>query len=161
MPGGKKELSTVLAQKNSAAFLTLEVLILKHAVVDQRDAEPVRHGRAQFFHQIQRQRGTAGPITVHETHVGVQAYAFQRRSAVVGKQHISKGKQCVHVVGGRTAVPTIKEKIRFLVENHFVKNVEVPDGSLPLQAAQGVQVCLRFNGRQQTGQRLRSAFQFS
>ena len=48
-----------------------------------------------------------------------------------------------------------------MVENHFVKNVEVPDGSLPFQAAQGVQVCLRFNGRQQTGQRLRSAFQFS
>lgn len=154
LPCGKEELSAILPKKNSAAFLPFEVFVLQYTVVDQRNTQAVRHGSAKLFHQIQRQRGTAGPIPVHKTHVRVQPHAFQCRGTVARKQHIGKGKQGIHVVGGRTAIPAVKEKIRLLVEDHFVKNAEVSDGGFPFQPAQGVQICFRFDGGQQPGQRL-------
>ena len=92
LPRGQELLAPGIVQEDGAAFLPVEVLVLQHTVVRQRDAEAICHRGAQFFHQVKGERRAPRTVAVHEADVGIQPYAFQRGSAVVGEQHIGEGE---------------------------------------------------------------------
>ena len=150
----KKCSAPFLCQQHRAAFPKFKVGRFYYAVVDKREYKAVSKTGTQFLHQIQRQRFPPRPIRVKIAHIGVQSHAFQCRSAVVGKQAVSKGQHGVKGVQRRTAAALAKEKGFLSLQDHLVQYAEIRRRANALQPPQTVRRGLRRDLRQQSLQLL-------
>ena len=130
--------SALIGKQHRAAVLHHKIRLFHHAVVYQLQHKSVRHARPQFFHQVKGERRAPRTVAVHEADVGIQPYAFQRGSAVVGEQHIGEGEQGVHVVLRRAAIAAVQQEIRLLSQYHFVEYRKIIGGCVAFQPAQHI-----------------------
>ena len=107
-------------------------------VVDKCQHKPFCHTGAQFFHQIQRQRGSAGPIPMKKADISVQANAFQRRCAVIVEQAVRKRQQGVDRIHWRTPVSRLEGKEGLFPQNQLVEHPKVQGCPRPFQPPQTI-----------------------
>lgn len=127
-----------IVEDDGAVWAKIEVLLIHHAVVDEREDETIRQTGAQFLHQIQRQRRSPGSIAVEKAHIGIQPDALQRGGAIVRQQAIGEGQQGVYRIQRGAAVALGKGKQGLLPQNKLVKGAKIDARARALQSAQAV-----------------------
>ena len=114
----------------------LKITSLQDAVVDEREHKAVRKARTELFHEIKRQRGSAGAVAVQKTDVRVESHSLQRGGAVVREQAVCKREQRVDIVQRRPPASRPEVKIRLVLQDHFIKHIKICLCANALAAAQ-------------------------
>src|ERR1019366_967322 len=94
------------------------------AAVDERQHEPVRQERAEFFHEIQGERRAPRAVNVEIAYVGIEAGGDERGGAVRQKQGVSKREESIGPVEGRAAGTSIWGKVLPLLSNHRAERLK-------------------------------------
>lgn len=91
------------SQADSAAFQKLEVSSVDLAAVDETEDEAVAKEAAEFLHEIERERGATGAVSVEKADGWVEAAGFACAPGIVGKHGVEKTEQTVEGIPGRAA----------------------------------------------------------
>ena len=72
-------LASLLIQQYSAAVTLPKVVGRQLTAIDERERQTIHQRRTQFLHQVEPQRGPAGPVGVEKAHLRIEPHAFGRR----------------------------------------------------------------------------------
>src|SRR5262249_7749889 len=88
-----------------------KILCRDHPVVNRTEHCGLGDERPEFFHDIQRQHGTAEARLMIKADVWIETYGERGDRAIFCQQTVSEREQSVHWIGGRTAFASVKVEV--------------------------------------------------
>ena len=116
LQGLEQQLTPIGFQVYRTACLGNKILRFDLPAVNQRQHQPIRSPRAEFFQNILRQTVAPRPVGVQKAHLRVQSHALQRTADVFAQNAVHKRQQRIHPVSGRTTVAPVKSKAAFFTQ---------------------------------------------
>ena len=141
-----------LGGETQAALATLEVGRPKLPQIEQPQGQPVDHRLAERLHDVQGQRLAAVAQAVQEADRWIEAPGLERRSDLVGQDHVAEAQKRVDRVGRRVLLAPRKRHS----PEHGGELPIIAGRAAPLDAADGVDRLRRLElaqCRRQTGAR--------
>jgi len=109
--GGYEELASQLGQLHRAAVTDDEVRGFQLAAVHEGKSDPL-NPRSKLFHEIERERFSAGAVGVEKADERIEADRGERRCAIMSKQRVEKRQQTVERIAGGAAASAVEGKLR-------------------------------------------------
>ena len=139
LQGLEQQFTRIGFQAHRAACLDNEILRFDLPAVNQRQHQPIRPPRAEFFQNILRQTVAPRPIGVQKAHLRIQPHALQRAADVLAQNAVHKRQERIHPVSGRTAVAPFKSKAAFFAQKP-PEHAEITRRRIAFNAAHHVQL---------------------
>lgn len=90
LPRGDDGLARRFFQEDSASLLLEEIFALHLSSIDKRKGETVGDGRAQFFHEIERETGPARPVGMEKSNRRIEADTLEGGFYIVAQERIDE-----------------------------------------------------------------------
>ncbi len=90
LPGNENFLARILAQRNGSAFAPVKIRAVKLVTIEKGEREAISQNGPEFFHQIESEGRTAGPIAVQKTDRRIESGGGESRAAIMREQSIEK-----------------------------------------------------------------------
>ena len=97
--GDHQGFASVGIEQDRPAGHEIKITRAKLSPVNQRQGEPVRQDRSEFFHDIERQRRPSWPERVKKPDLRIESNTFQRGVAIGADQGVEKRENRVHGAG--------------------------------------------------------------
>lgn len=149
----KIALQCIFVQINALVFHRAKIGFGEHAVIEQAEGETIDERMAEFFHQIQRQGGSAIAETVEKSDIGIQSVRGDEGEHFVGEHGVAKTEYGIDRVFWGTPAAGFETEV---AAEHFAKGFEVDGCGNTFAAHQAVDGFLRW----QIGEGLLDGFQF-
>ena len=91
-------LPTVRCEFDGTSFADDEIPRPDLLAIDKRNDEPIREPGTKFFHEIESQSRTVGPLDMEKADERIKAGRRQSGDAIVPDERIEEGEQAVHTV---------------------------------------------------------------
>ena len=136
LPGSENGFSRIVLEKNSSGLLGSKIGSLDLSSVQQGQCHSICEERAEFFHEIECERGATGPVAVEKPALRVEAAGLECRPAIVHEEAGEEGEEGIDGIAGRAAGTAIKRNGRIVIGEKLWDSREVSHGGIPFDSTQ-------------------------
>jgi len=137
--GRKNYLASIIIHDHGTRFRFCKSLCLDLAKIHERKRKAIGEKRPEFLHNIQCKARSSRPVGVKESDLRIKTDGLKRRRHIMSEQDIYEGKKCIHVVHGRSPVPSMKKEIVLLGGDEVIKRAEIDACGFALSGTESFQ----------------------